>query len=65
LPKKIVIAVVDEALTSLMKSLGYRAVAFQSADDFLNSNRRQNAACLIADLQMPGMTGQELYDPGY
>jgi FixJ family two-component response regulator len=65
LPKKIVIAVVDEALTSLMKSLGYRAVAFQSADDFLNSNRRQNAASLIADLQMPGMTGQELYDPGY
>jgi FixJ family two-component response regulator len=68
LPKKIVIAVVDddqsvrEALTGLMKSLGYRAVAFESATDFLNSNRRHGAACLIADVQMPGMTGPELHD---
>jgi FixJ family two-component response regulator len=64
----IVIAVVDddesirEALTGLMKSLGYRAVAFQSAEDFLQSKRRHRAACLIADVQMPGMTGPELHD---
>ncbi|HKN26464.1 MAG TPA: response regulator [Roseiarcus sp.] len=64
----IVIAVVDddesvrEALTGLMKSLGYRAVAFQSAEDFLKSKRRRSAACLIADVQMPGMTGPELHD---
>ena len=68
MPQKIVIAVVDddqsvrEALTGLMKSLGYRAVAFQSATDFLNSNRRHGVACLIADVQMPGMTGPELHD---
>jgi FixJ family two-component response regulator len=64
----IVIAVVDddesvrEALTGLMKSLGYRAAAFRSAEDFLNSKRRRGAACLIADVQMPGMTGPELHD---
>src|SRR5271165_7602660 len=62
------IAVVDddesvrEALTGLVKSLGYRAVAFQSAEDFLNSKQRHGAACLIADVQMPGMTGPELHD---
>ena len=62
------IAVVDddqsvrEALAGLMKSLGYGSVAFQSGEDFLNSGERQGAACLIADVQMPGMTGPELYD---
>ena len=67
LPKDVMIAVVDddesvrEALAGLMKSLGYRAMAFSSAEDFLNSQGRDNAACLIADVQMPGMTGPELY----
>ena len=63
----IVIAIVDddesvrEALTGLMKSLGYGAAAFGSAEEFLNSNLRRCAACLIADVQMPGMTGPELH----
>jgi FixJ family two-component response regulator len=62
------IAVVDdddsvrEAVAGLVKSLGFGAVAFKSADAFLNSKRRDGAACLIADVQMPGMTGPELYD---
>jgi FixJ family two-component response regulator len=66
--RKIVIAVVDddesvrEALTGLMKSLGYSPVAFRGAEDFLNSGQRHGAACLIADVQMPGMTGPELHD---
>jgi FixJ family two-component response regulator len=64
----IVIAVVDddqsvrEAVTGLLKSLGYRPVAFRSAEDFLNSEQGRGAACLIADVQMPGMTGPELHD---
>lgn len=62
------IAIVDDdesvrqALASLMKSLGYSAVAFPSAEDFLNSNERHGTACLIADVQMPGMTGPQLHD---
>lgn len=45
----------------LMRAFGIAAEAFSSAEDFLNSHRRQSTACLIADVQMPGMTGLELY----
>jgi FixJ family two-component response regulator len=68
LPAKIFIAVVDDdssvrdALTGLMRSLGYDVIAFESAEDFLKSDRRSNVSCLIADVQMPGMTGLELHD---
>jgi FixJ family two-component response regulator len=67
LSKQIVIAIVDddasvrEALTGLMKSLGHRAIAFQSAEDFLTSKRRDRMACLIADVQMEGMSGLDLH----
>ena len=66
--KKILIAAVDddesvrEGLIGLMKSLGYRVMAFPSAEEFLNSNRDDGPACLIADVQMPGMTGLELHN---
>jgi FixJ family two-component response regulator len=68
LPKKAVVAIVDdddsvrEALTSLIRSLGYAAVGFAGAEDLLSSNRRRGLACIIADVQMPGMTGPELHD---
>ncbi len=66
MPKRIVIAVVDddesirEAVAGLIKSLGYFAISFERAEDFLKSDRRHTAACLIADVQMPGMTGPDL-----
>ena len=67
MPKKPVIAIVDdesvrEALTSLIRSLGYAAVAFECAEDLLKSKRRRSVSCMIADVQMPGMTGVELHD---
>lgn len=68
MPKKVVIAIVDDdqsvrdALAGLMKSLGYNVLPFERAEDFLNSKRRQKVSCLIADVQMPGMKGPELYD---
>ena len=64
--KRAVIAVVDddesvrEAVAGLIKSLGHVAIAFERAEDFLNSDRGRIAA-LIADVQMPGMTGPELH----
>jgi FixJ family two-component response regulator len=64
---EITIAVVDDdesvraALTGLIRSLGYRPIAFAAAEDFLNYDGKQAPACLIADVQMPGMTGLDLY----
>jgi FixJ family two-component response regulator len=52
---------VREATTGLMQSLGYRAEAFPSAEDFLQSRRLGQTACLIADINMPGMSGLELH----
>lgn len=67
MPNTPVIAIVDddhsvrEALTSLVRSLGYNAAAFASAEDLLKSRRRRSVSCVIADVQMPGMSGLELY----
>jgi FixJ family two-component response regulator len=65
-PHTPVIAIVDDdesflqATISFVRSLGYLAAAFPSADAFLNSNAVENTDCLIMDLQMPGMSGIEL-----
>jgi FixJ family two-component response regulator len=62
-----VIAIVDddesarEGLTSLMNSLGYQAVSYSSADEFMQSAERGRTACIITDVNMAGMTGPELH----
>ena len=48
------------ALQDLIESDGLSALCFGSAEQFLNSEARQEAACLIADIRMPGMSGLEL-----
>ena len=37
-------------------------MAFECAEAFLNSDQRRDASCLIADVQMPDMTGPDLYN---
>jgi FixJ family two-component response regulator len=65
---KILISIVEddvsvrEALTGLMKSFGFNVKAFQRAQDFLKSDRLDSTSCLISDVQMPGMTGLDLYN---
>ena len=65
-PRTPVIAIVDDdesfrhATLSFVRSLGYSAAAFPSADAFLNSNAIEKTDCLITDVQMPGMSGIEL-----
>ncbi len=45
---------------SLVRSLGYIVYTFASAEEFLRSNRLDDLSCVIADVQMPGMSGVEL-----
>jgi FixJ family two-component response regulator len=62
------IAVIDDdstvrsGIAFLLKSLGYDAAAFESAEDFLRSNTLQQTSCMITDIKMPGMTGIELQE---
>ena len=67
MPKRSLVSVVEDdqffrdSLRRLIRSLGYRVEAFASAADFLASDRLGETACLIADVNMPAMTGIELY----
>jgi FixJ family two-component response regulator len=51
---------VQRALQDLIESDGLSALCFGSAEQFLDSEARNNAACLIADIRMPGLSGFEL-----
>lgn len=62
------IAVVDDddsvrgALESLLRSSGYKTRTYCSALEFLAANVSTRTDCLISDIQMPGMSGVEMFD---
>ena len=66
LSKLPVIAIIDDDASvrattdSLVRSLGYIAHTFASAEEFLRSSYLSETSCVIADVQMPGMSGVEL-----
>jgi FixJ family two-component response regulator len=45
----------------MVESFGFTVGAFASAEEFLRSERLNDTACLILDVQMPGMSGPDLY----
>lgn len=61
-----VISVVDDdasvraATSKFLRSHGYTVQAYSSAEDFLRSGRLNDTSCVIADVQMPGLSGLEL-----
>lgn len=61
-----VIAIVDddpsvrEGLQSLVRSAGWRAETFASAQEFLAHTHAEVPSCLILDLQLPGLSGLDL-----
>jgi FixJ family two-component response regulator len=61
-----VISVVDDdasvraAIDNLLSSHGYVVHTFASAEEFLQSTQLHNSSCVVADVQMPGMSGLDL-----
>jgi FixJ family two-component response regulator len=61
------IAIVDddesvrEATKDLMRSMGLAVEAFACGEDFLRSPHLSRTACLVADINMPGMSGLDLH----
>jgi FixJ family two-component response regulator len=51
---------VRESLEALIQIAGLRALAFASAEQYLDSGQQRHTACLITDIRMPGMSGLEL-----
>jgi FixJ family two-component response regulator len=51
---------VRTAITRLVQSLGFVALTFASARDFLRSPHRHDISCLITDVQMPDISGTDL-----
>ena len=62
------ISIVDDdaffrkALEQLVRSHGFAVRTFQSAESYLQSSCVNETRCLIADVQMPNMTGLELQE---
>jgi len=61
-----VVSIVDDdpslrrSVRNLLTSVGFRAQAFASAEEFLASPERVNTGCLVLDLRMAGMNGLDL-----
>src|ERR1700741_1573942 len=49
-----------DSLNNLIRSIGFRAQGFASAEEFLNSAQLHDTDCLILDVRMPGMNGLDL-----
>jgi FixJ family two-component response regulator len=61
-----VISVIDDdasvraATNNLLRSHGYTVHTFASGEDFLRSTHLDDTSCVIADVQMPTMSGLDL-----
>jgi len=53
-------AAVRDATDNLLSSLGYLVHTFASAEEFLQSTHLQDSSCVVADVQMSGMSGLDL-----
>ena len=68
LPKLGTVYVVDDdeavrdSLQWLLEGQNYRVECFDAAESFLSNFNPQEAACLVADIRMDGMSGLELQD---
>jgi len=55
-------ALTRETIRDLVRSLGFSALTFASAESFLRSSSIAETGCLVLDVQMPKMSGLDLQD---
>jgi len=61
-----IVSIIDDdesvriATSMLVRSLGWGVRLYASAEDFLASGQIGDVACIISDVQMPGMSGLEM-----
>jgi FixJ family two-component response regulator len=66
MPGAPLISIVDDddalrnSLEDLIRSIGFQTQGLPSAEAFLSSTQARDAACLILDVRMPGMSGLDL-----
>ena len=53
---------IRRAIGRLLRSVGYHASTYESAEDFLDSTAGAGEGCLILDIRLPGMTGLDLQE---
>jgi FixJ family two-component response regulator len=53
---------IRRALERLLRSAGYHALTFESAEDFLDFASGPGGGCLVLDIRLPGMTGFDLQE---
>ena len=64
--RELLISVIDDdepfrtALVEALGSLGYGALGYASAEDFIAEETNLSCDCVITDLHMPGMSGLDL-----
>ena len=69
-PSQPVIAIVDDdasirrALARLLRSVGWKAVVFASAEAFLHAAGQELPDCLVLDVRLPGMSGVKFLEHG-
>lgn len=51
-----------EALSALMRSMGWTVQCHASADEFVAEQAYETLDCIVTDVQMPGMSGVELLE---
>lgn len=67
-PRQPVIAIIEDdssvrrALARLLRSVGWKAVVFASAEAFLHAAGQEPPDCLVLDIRLPGMSGVEFLE---